>query len=156
MTDSLPYSLLPKPTRRNFLADMGMGFTGLALGSMLSGEGIVRGESPAAGMLPEGMAHFAPQAKSVIWIFLVGGMSQMESFDPKPELNAWAGKTYDESPYKSVVDSPYLKKNLRELVEGLHKVQKVRSEWFGIFRLVVASRPARRRHRSGAVDVDDR
>ena len=127
MTDSLPYSLLPKPTRRNFLADMGMGFTGLALGSMLSGEGIVRGESPAAGMLPEGMvpagmAHFAPQAKSVIWIFLVGGMSQMESFDPKPELNAWAGKTYDESPYKSVVDSPYLKKNLRELVEGLHKV----------------------------------
>ena len=49
-------------------------------------------------------------------------MSQMESFDPKPELNAWAGKTYDESPYKSVVDSPYLKKNLRELVEGLHKV----------------------------------
>ena len=127
MTDSLPYSLLSKPTRRNFLADMGMGFTGLALGSMLSGEGIVRGESPTAGMLPEGMvpagmAHFAPQAKSVIWIFLVGGMSQMESFDPKPELNAWAGKTYDESPYKSVVDSPYLKKNLRELVEGLHKV----------------------------------
>lgn len=122
MTDSLPLSMLPRGNRRNFLADMGMGFTGLALGSILSREGIVRAESPAAGMQPDGIAHFAPRAKSVIWIFLVGGMSQMESFDPKPELNAWAGKTYDESPYKSVVDSPYLKKNLRELVEGLHKV----------------------------------
>jgi hypothetical protein len=49
-------------------------------------------------------------------------MSQMESFDPKPELNKWAGKTFEESPYKHTLDSPYLKKNLRELVEGLHKV----------------------------------
>ncbi|MEX2025829.1 MAG: DUF1501 domain-containing protein, partial [Pirellulaceae bacterium] len=57
-----------------------------------------------------------------IWIFLVGGMSQMESFDPKPELNKYAGKTFEESPYKAVLESPYLKKNLREVIEGLHKV----------------------------------
>ena len=58
----------------------------------------------------------------MIWIFLVGGMSHMESFDPKPELNVHAGKTIAESPYKATLDSPYLKKNLREVIEGLHKV----------------------------------
>ena len=61
-----------------------------------------------------------PKAKSVIWIFLVGGMSQMESFDPKPALNKYSGMSVDETPFKSVLDSPYLKKNLREFIPGLH------------------------------------
>lgn len=108
--------------RRTFLSDVGMGFTGLALGSMLSQDGIVRADSADVHHLPTGIAHHTAKAKSVIWIFLVGGMSQMESFDPKPELNAWAGKTFEESPHKAILDSPYAKKNLRELVEGLHKV----------------------------------
>jgi hypothetical protein len=59
----------------------------------------------------------------VIWIFLVGGMSHVESFDPKPELTKHAGKTIDESPYKALLDSPFLKKNVREFVPGQHKVQ---------------------------------
>ncbi len=105
--------------RRQFLADVGMGVTGLALGSLLFRDGIVRGESPAS--VPDGHPHFAPRAKSVIWIFLVGGMSQMESFDPKPELTRWAGKTIGESPYKGTLESPYLK-NSREVIEGLHQV----------------------------------
>jgi len=46
----------------------------------------------------------------------------MESFDPKPELNRYEGKTIAETPYKGTLDSPYLKQNLRELVAGLHKV----------------------------------
>jgi hypothetical protein len=46
----------------------------------------------------------------------------MESFDPKPELNKYAGKTIAETPYKATLDSPYVKKNLREVVAGLHKV----------------------------------
>ena len=54
----------------------------------------------------------APKAKSVIWLFMVGGASQMETFDPKPELNKHAGKTIAESPYKATLDSPYLKKNI--------------------------------------------
>lgn len=111
-----------KPTRRAFLADVGMGFTGLALGAMLSRDGVVRGNDAAKWLPPDGQPHFAPRAKSVIWIFLVGGMSQMESFDPKPELNKWGGKTFEESPHKAVLESPYLKKNLREVIEGLHKV----------------------------------
>jgi len=103
-------------SRRAFLADIGMGFTGLALGAMLARDGMVRA-SDAPASLPK------PRAKSVIWIFLVGGMSHVESFDPKPELNKFAGKTIEESPYKSLLDSPYLKKNIKEFVPGQHKVQ---------------------------------
>src|SRR6476620_11807707 len=109
--------------RRSFLADVGMGFTGLALGEMLLADGICRANETATWTPPDGRPHLVPKAKNVIWIFLVGGMSHMESFDPKPELNAHAGKTIAESPHKAVLDSPYLKRNVREFVEGQHKVQ---------------------------------
>ena len=70
--------------RRAFLADLGMGFTGLALGAMLSADGVARAAPPS---VPDGGAHFRPRAKSVIWIFLSGGYSHVETFDPKPSLN---------------------------------------------------------------------
>ncbi|MFO0902238.1 MAG: DUF1501 domain-containing protein [Pirellulales bacterium] len=107
-------------SRRSFLADVGMGFTGMVLGSLLHRDGVARAAD--AGWQPDGRPHFAPKAKSVIWIFLVGGMSQMESFDPKPALNQFAGKTIGDTPYKEVLNSPYVKKNLREVIEGLHQV----------------------------------
>jgi len=117
-----------RETRRAFLADVGMGFTGLVLGKMLADDGILRaGEPEATSRLKAELQRselqpFPAKAKSVIWIFFVGGMSQMETFDPKPELNKWAGKTIAESPYKAYLESPYVKKNLRELIEGLHHV----------------------------------
>ena len=46
----------------------------------------------------------------------------METFDPKPALTKYAGKTISETPFKYTLDSPHLKKT-RELVPGLHKVQ---------------------------------
>ena len=107
--------------RRTFLADCGMGFTGLALGAMLERDGVVRAEPAADGdALPafshaDGRPHFAPKARSVIWLFMQGGTSHMESFDPKPALTTHAGKTIDESPFKSdVLDSPYYRKNVRD------------------------------------------
>ena len=106
--------------RREFLADVGMGLTGLAVGALLQRDGVARGNGPS-GFVDHGTGSHR-RAKSVIWIFLIGGMSQMESFDPKPELNTWAGKTIAETPYKDTLDSPYVKKNLRELIDGLHKV----------------------------------
>ena len=112
-----------KQSRRTFLADVGMGFTGLALGAMLQRDGVARAADEAKWQPPNGSPQFQPRAKNVIWIFLVGGMSQMESFDPKPALNEHAGKTIVESPFKATLDSPYLKKNLREFVAGLHPVQ---------------------------------
>lgn len=98
--------------RRSFLADLGMGLTGIALGSLLQQDGIVRG-SEATGS--EGIPHLAPKAKSVIWYFMLGGTSHLESFDYKPAINQYAGKTIEESPYKnSVLESPFYRKNVRD------------------------------------------
>jgi hypothetical protein len=94
--------------RRTFLADVGMGFTGLALGAMLEREGIGAETATGAWSSPDGRPHFAPKAKSVIWLFMIGGTSHLESFDPKPELNKYAGKPIAETPYKDVLTSPYL------------------------------------------------
>jgi Protein of unknown function (DUF1501) len=107
--------------RRNFLADCGMGFTGLVLGAMLQRDGIAR-PSSELWLPPDGKPHFAPKAKSVIWIFMAGGVSHLESFDPKPDVNRYAGKTIEETPHKETLNSPFLKKNVRELIPGLHKV----------------------------------
>src|SRR5436190_19533323 len=93
-------------TRRTFLADTGMGFTGLALGAMLFRDGVLRAsESRDAWQPPDGRPHFAPRAKSVIWIFLCGGVSHLESFDVKPELDKYAGKSIADTPYAKVLDS---------------------------------------------------
>src|SRR5690348_5155180 len=99
--------------RRSFLADCGMGFTGLVLGAMLNRDGIVRAsEPPSASSSP---TSWVGKAKSVIWIYMIGGVSHLESFDPKPEINKYAGKTIAESPYQGTLDSPFLKQNLRVL-----------------------------------------
>jgi hypothetical protein len=83
------------------LADTGLGFTGLALGAMLFRDGIARGEE--TWHAPDGKPHFKPRAKSVIWIFLCGGVSHVESFDVKPELNKYAGKSIADTPYAEVL-----------------------------------------------------
>jgi hypothetical protein len=99
-------------TRRSFLADTGMGFTGLALGAMLFRDGVARAESSLSPPPPDGHPHFPPRAKSVIWIFLCGGVSHLESFDVKPELNKHAGKSIEETPYKEVLDPQKVNANL--------------------------------------------
>ena len=107
--------------RRAFLSNMGMGFGGLALGAMLNRDGIARAESEGAWRPPDGKPHFAPKAKRVIWLFMIGGVSHMDTFDPKPALNKFGGMTYDETPFRTALDNPLVKKNLREVITGLHK-----------------------------------
>lgn len=107
-------------SRRGFLADMGMGFTGLALGAMLFRDG-VRRAGAAEGVVtpfmpPDGLAHIAPKAKSVIWLFMIGGTSHLESFDPKPEVTKYAGMDISETPLKHVLESDHIDKNLRIVV----------------------------------------
>ncbi len=107
--------------RRTFLADVGAGFTGVALGAMLARDGIVRAADAASDWQPpDGRPHFAPRAKSVIWLFMIGGTSHMESFDPKPALTKYGGKTIAETPLEDPANSPLTKQNLREIVPGLH------------------------------------
>jgi hypothetical protein len=99
-------------SRRSFLLDTGMGFTGLALSAMLFKDGVARGNPLPAYTPPDGRAHFVPRAKSVIWIFLCGGVSHLESFDPKPELNKYAGKAIPDTPYKDVLDPKRVNANI--------------------------------------------
>jgi len=95
--------------RRVFLADLGWGFTGLALGAILHEEGRIRASSEGPWTAPDGKPHFTPKAKSVIWLFMNGGVSHMESFDPKPMLNRYAGKTIQETPFKDSQNPEKLK-----------------------------------------------
>src|SRR6267142_4872765 len=91
----------PGITRRSFLVDTGMGFTGLALGAMLFRDGVAASTATALGT-----PTLNPKAKSVIWIFLCGGVSHVESFDIKPELNKYSGKSIEDTPYKGVLENP--------------------------------------------------
>jgi hypothetical protein len=93
-------------SRRGFLADVGLGFTGLALGAMMVRE--VRG-SDSPWSPPSGLPHFGAKAKSVVWLFMNGGVSHLESFDPKPMLTKYGGKTIAETPYADVQDPKRLK-----------------------------------------------
>ena len=68
-------------SRRQFL-NSGLGFGALALHTMLA-----RDAAAGSATLARGPA----KAKSVIWLFMRGGVSHMESFDPKPALNRYAG-----------------------------------------------------------------
>jgi hypothetical protein len=101
------------PTRRAFLANMGMGFTGLALGALLAEDGVVRAATEH--LSPDGRPHFRPKARSVIWVFLSGGYSHVETFDPKPALNRYAGKTFDKIPLPNPLRSPLHKKRFRSV-----------------------------------------
>lgn len=85
--------------RRSFLVRTGLGFGGLALGSMLRADGVTASN-----------ATLPAQAKSVIWLFMRGGLSHMESFDPKPALNEYAGKSISETPFGGVQDPEKLKR----------------------------------------------
>jgi len=73
---------LPPFTRREALARIGGGFGLLSLASMVRA-----GESALAVRPP----HFAPKAKRVIFLFMNGGMSQVDTFDPKPMLVKYDG-----------------------------------------------------------------
>jgi hypothetical protein len=86
-----------------------MGFTGLVLGALLQRDGIARASAPARWTLPDGKPHFHPKAKSVIWLFMNGGVSHMETFDAKPALTKFAGKTIAETPFKDVQNPEKLK-----------------------------------------------
>lgn len=93
--DSSPQARVP--TTRSFLSDTSMSFTGLVLGAILSRDRMVRAENPGSERrIPS--AHFAPKDKHVIWRSMVGSASQIETFDPKLDLNQHARMLGAESP----------------------------------------------------------
>jgi len=109
------------PSRRVFLADCGMGLTGLVLGAMLQREGNAATTADTWAP-PDGKPHFAPKAKRVIRMFMLGGVSHVDTFDPKPALNKYAGKNISETPYKDTLNSPYVK-GVKEFIKGDHGIK---------------------------------
>src|SRR5690606_1117670 len=126
-------------TRRELLLNGGAGFGALALSYLLRDNPIFAAESnkeadplhdsslgkpPADPMAPRA-PHFPAKAKSVIFLFMEGGPSHIDLFDPKPELNRLAGQPIPKS-FKRVVtamgeyDSPLLgsKRKWKQYGEG--------------------------------------
>ena len=85
-----------QPTRRDFFSRMVDGLHGTALATLLAGDllptNLARAASHVYDLTPK-PPHFKPRAKSVIFLFMNGGPSQVDTFDPKPALDKYAGKT---------------------------------------------------------------
>ena len=82
---------VPDASRRDFLRRSNMGFGWLAFAG-LSNQGIAgRADTSGFATAPSGV-HFAPRAKRVIFLFMDGGVSHVDSFDPKPELTKHHGE----------------------------------------------------------------
>jgi len=82
-------------TRRQILKNSGMGMGWLGLGALLGGDGQLHAApsfDPADPLAPK-PAPLPAKAKRVIHIFMNGGPSQVDTFDPKPALREYAGKT---------------------------------------------------------------
>ncbi|HEY1785112.1 MAG TPA: DUF1501 domain-containing protein, partial [Pirellulales bacterium] len=75
----------PAPTRRGFLQRTSMGFGWLALSGLANRWAAA--ETRAVG------PHFAPRAKHVIFLFMDGGVSHIDTFDPKPEVDKHHGES---------------------------------------------------------------
>lgn len=88
-------------SRREFLQRAGSGFGALALSYLLEREGLLPGVAAAgknsAHLLAPKLPHHEPRAKAVIWLFMEGGPSHLDLFDPKPALERLAGQPMPES-----------------------------------------------------------
>jgi hypothetical protein len=83
--------------RRNFLSESGTALGGVALASLLQTDGLLAGPPPTAPIDPARpyaprSSHFPAKAKNVVVIFCAGAVSQLETWDYKPELIKWDGK----------------------------------------------------------------
>ncbi len=85
--------MLPPLSRRQLLARCGAGFGSLALADLMSRNGLLAADVPkAVNPLAAKKPHFPAKAKAVIWIFVNGGHSQVDTWDYKPELAKYDGK----------------------------------------------------------------
>ncbi len=78
----------PPHSRRELLTSLGAGFGAVALGGLARGLGLAESTNPLAARAP----HFTPRAKRVIFLFMHGGPSQVDTFDYKPLLQRDHGK----------------------------------------------------------------
>jgi hypothetical protein len=87
----------PHCSRRDFLSTLGGGFGAVALNALLQMESRAEIRIDPINPFAPREPHFKPKAKSVIFLFMVGGPSQVDTFDYKPELQKLDGKPVPES-----------------------------------------------------------
>ena len=91
------HPISPDGSRRRFLCQLGAGFGTLAMEALLRQEAWAAAQrqrpviDPLHPLAPR-TPHFAPRAKSVIFLYMVGGPSQVDTFDYKPELQKLSGQ----------------------------------------------------------------
>ena len=94
---TLPISI----ARRTFLRNSGLSVGSMALGSLLANSHpSTADDGEASAAVPQGVispTHFTPKAKRVIWLYMAGGMSHLDTFDHKPKLEEMHGKPMPES-----------------------------------------------------------
>ncbi|QGJ70812.1 Arylsulfatase A [Planctomycetales bacterium 10988] len=95
----MTFSSHPQWSRRQILQSTGMGFGGLALASLLQQQGVLHSAAYGAtsgsdvqNPLSSKPPHFAPRVKRIVHLFMNGGPSQVDTFDPKPMLTKYNGK----------------------------------------------------------------
>ncbi len=78
-------------SRRGLLGGAGFGFGGIALAGLLAQEGVLAADEGSPVASPS-KTHFPARAKSIIFLFMSGGPSHLETFDPKPDLQRLHGQ----------------------------------------------------------------
>src|SRR5579864_8150620 len=97
-------------TRRDFFTRTGSGLAAVALAQMFHEDKLqaaIAGADPLAAKQP----HHPPTAKSIIWLFIEGGPSHVDLFDPKPKLVELAGQPIPESMRPKFTAMPGTSKN---------------------------------------------
>src|SRR5207247_1510455 len=89
--------IVPVTSRREFLYKAGCGFGALAFNYLLGLESRLQAANAIIDPFAPKKPHHPAKAKSVIWLFMEGGPSHLDLFDPKPELDKLAGKPMPES-----------------------------------------------------------
>src|SRR5713226_8462069 len=116
-------------TRRDFLVSSARGVGGIAFASLLAGDGLLASEakkrsgSAPANPLALRPSHFAPKAKQCIFLYMEGGVSQIDLFDPKPKLTELNGQKLPESMTKNVRFA-FIQKDSATLLGSPHKFRR--------------------------------
>jgi len=98
-------------SRRDFFTRVGSGLAGVALAQMLSEDGLLAATASSVDPMAPKKPDHPPTAKSIIWLFMEGGPSHVDLFDPKPKLQELAGQPLPDSMRPKFTAMPGTSKN---------------------------------------------
>ncbi len=111
-------------TRREFLKRSSFGFGSLALAELLNSEDAWSATPTETDPLSPKRPHFAAKAKSAIFLFMEGGPSHMDTFDPKHELTRFDGHPLPPSFHAADLNLQFIKASDAKLMGSRRKFQK--------------------------------